>query len=187
MILTTEWKNKLEEWALDAREGVADIIGESQTMISVPVIENIIKRYGGDITQDEEETTHVVVEPGKDENEKVKFSIKIKKYNSYEESEDTLRVKEKLLHEFAHVYMIFMENDGVIKDEKIEWDTPALTETELSATYFARAFLMPKNEFIRSVLENSFNNLCKFESVAEIFKVRIQAVIDRGRDLMLWE
>ena len=66
-------------------------------------------------------------------------------------------------------------------------DKGALTEDELSATYFARAFLMPKNEFIKSGLENSFNNLCNFENVAEIFNVRIQAVIDRGRDLTLWE
>ena len=184
MILTLEWKNKLEEWVHYAREGVADIIKETP-MISVPDIEEIISRYGGCIKKGETETTHVVVEPG--ENESVKFSIEIKSYDSYGNSEETLKVKEKLLHEFAHVYMIFMENDGIIKESKIEWDTPALTEDELSATYFARAFLMPKNEFIKSVLENSFNNLCNFENVAEIFNVRIQAVIDRGRDLTLWE
>lgn len=186
MILTMEWKNKLEEWVLDAREGVADIIDEAH-MISVLDIERIIRRYGGSITKKETETTHVVVEPGQNENERVKFSIEIKSYDSHGNSEETLKAKEKLLHEFAHVYMIFMENGGVIKEPKIEWDTPALTEDELSATYFARAFLMPKNEFIRFVLENSFNNLCNFESVAEIFNVRIQAVIDRGRDLTLWE
>lgn len=187
MVLSTEWKNKLEEWTLDAREGATDIIDKKADSLSIRKIEEIIEHYGGQIEKKENAKPCVKTQPHINEDEQIAFSIEVSVYDDKSEEDYIKRMKESLMHEFAHVYISFMINRGKFLKVTSDRETPALTEKELSANYFARAFLMPKNEFIRRVLENSFNNLCNFEEVAKIFEVRVQAVIDRGRDLALWE
>ena len=63
----------------------------------------------------------------------------------------------------------------------------AYTEKELAASYFARAFLLPKEQFIDVVLSNTYYTICNYVKVADWFNVPESMVLARGRDLELWE
>lgn len=53
--------------------------------------------------------------------------------------------------------------------------------------YFARAFLMPKQQFLDVVFENSYNTVCNYAKVAKKFNLQESTIIQRGIDLEIWE
>lgn len=91
--------------------------------------------------------------------------------------------REDVIHELGHVFLKDLFKDNNCKDDK---NSGALTTKELAVEYFTRAFLLPPEEFTQVVISNSVNNVCNFVAVSEEFGVSKQAVIERGRNLLMW-
>lgn len=88
-----------------------------------------------------------------------------------------------LMHEFAHVF--FHKNS-------IPYNTPlgknqGNWEQELEADYFARAFLLPEEFFIKALSIYSRNDgTVDLEQFSKFFKVQKRLIVERGRDLKIW-
>ena len=88
-----------------------------------------------------------------------------------------------LLHELAHAF--FHRNsipyDMPIGKNRGSW------EQELEANYFARAFLLPEDFFIKALSIYSRNDgTVDLEKFSEFFKVQKRLIVERGRDLKIW-
>ncbi len=61
------------------------------------------------------------------------------------------------------------------------------SEADWNADAFARAFVMPRDRFLRIVAENSDRGKCNLNAVAEKFGVEYIDVYIRGKDFNLWK
>lgn len=93
--------------------------------------------------------------------------------------------REDVIHELGHAFLkdLFIDENKNLKEDN---NSRALTTKELAVDYFTRAFLLPSTEFTQVVISNSINNVCNFVAVSEEFGVSKQAVIERGRNLLMW-
>lgn len=67
------------------------------------------------------------------------------------------------------------------------WINEKLTQRDENVKSFARAFIMPRERFLRIVSENSTGYKCDIEKVANAFGVEYIHSYIRGRELNLWE
>ncbi len=90
---------------------------------------------------------------------------------------------ELLIHEVAHV--LFHRQD-------IPYNTPigknsGTWEQECEANYFSRAFLIPKDYFIKALSVFSRNDgTVDLEGFSKRFEVQQKLIVERGRDLKIW-
>lgn len=108
----------------------------------------------------------------KHEADKVKFTIEYSQFRLLE-----------LLHELGHA---FLELDNMDPGEVRGCDDVNGGINEQNATKFARAFLMPRDEFEKVVLKNSKGSVCDIDKVAEEFGIDYWQVVSQGRQLQIW-
>ena len=90
---------------------------------------------------------------------------------------------ELLIHEVAHVlfHRHNMPYNVPIGKNVGTW------EQELEANYFARAFLIPKDYFIKALSVFSRNDgTVDLENFSKRFKVQQKLIVERGIDLKIW-
>lgn len=120
------------------------------------------------------------------------FLAKDKTYLESGEPEETKnkelyeRKKETIFHELGHIFFMPIFHAQTEDTQGGLRRTGAITSEELSADYFSRAFLMPVKEFTETVFAKSHKNICNFYEVSQEFDVSNQAVVERGKDLMMW-
>lgn len=93
---------------------------------------------------------------------------------------------EEVLHELGHA---FLNWDNMNKNENVlcTYENDGLTDfDEQAANYFMRSFIMPVDLFMKQVLNVTYNNVCDFKSLSEMFNVSKYIIIARGNDLGLW-
>ena len=89
-----------------------------------------------------------------------------------------------ILHELGHYFL----EKTKLKSGDIVWSGDLDDGIcELTASKFARAFVMPSKLFEEVIVINSNKGLCDIQEVAKTFGVEISDVISRGRETYLWE
>lgn len=89
-----------------------------------------------------------------------------------------------LMHELAHVLM----HKDDIKFDKVKWKNSEPWEQEDEANCLSRAFLMPKEYFMYALIKYSSNDgSVDIEKISSYFNVQEKLVIERGRDLFVWD
>lgn len=89
-----------------------------------------------------------------------------------------------LMHEMAHILM----HKEDIQFEKPKWKNAEPWEQEDEANCLSRAFLMPKEYFMYALIKYSSNDgSVDIEKMSSYFKVQERLVIERGRDLFVWD
>ena len=89
-----------------------------------------------------------------------------------------------LMHELAHILM--HKEDIQYKEPK--WKNAEPWEQEDEANCLSRAFLMPKDYFMYALIKYSSNDgSVDIEKISSYFKVQERLVIERGRDLFVWD
>lgn len=117
---------------------------------------------------------------------KASFSEK-KGKNTYQITiESSLSEEDKiecLMHEMAH---IILHSENMQIGKPIGRYTGTIME-EKEADCFSRAFLIPQEVFIKALAKNSRNDgSVIIEELAKFFNVNESLIIERGRDLMIW-
>ena len=90
---------------------------------------------------------------------------------------------ELLIHEVAHI---------LLHGKELPYNTPigkdsGTWEQEQEANYFARAFLIPEEFFIKALATFSRNDgTVDLDSFSKRFNVSQKLVVERGRDLRVW-
>lgn len=88
-----------------------------------------------------------------------------------------------LMHELAHV---LMHSDDMAYDTP-RWKNSEPWEQEDEANCFSRSFLMPKDYFMFALIKFSRNDgTVDIEKIASYFGVQERLIIERGRDLFVW-
>lgn len=88
-----------------------------------------------------------------------------------------------LMHELAH----FLMHNGEIRYDVPKWKNAEPWEQEDEANCFSRAFLMPKDYFLLALVKFSRNDgTVDIEQMASYFEVQENLIIERGRDLFVW-
>ncbi len=87
------------------------------------------------------------------------------------------------VHELGH---LFLDLDR-LKINKPIWSDESISKSEYMVDTFGRAFVMPRDRFLRIVTIHSESNKCDIYSVAETFGVEYIHAYIRGKELMLWD
>lgn len=108
-----------------------------------------------------------------------------------ETSAMTLKELKILFHEIWHYlsqqFEPLQSSDTKTKTVYSYSDSFPTDVSEMSANYFSRAMLMPKDLFVTKVAENTnLTGVCNVFAVAKFFRVEYADVIARGKDLNLW-
>lgn len=163
----------IEEIAKSSRAALPEF--EKRKTLSFEDVKEYIKHFAGEIKL--KNTEHSEVRKNKDGT----FIIFLNENLSEEE-----RIK-SALHELGHVFLHWESVPGVDEEGLALNDADIIDLKEVSATYFVRAFLMPKFLFLQSVFESTYHNICNYKKISQDFKVDEYNVISRGKDLNLWE
>lgn len=88
-----------------------------------------------------------------------------------------------LMHELAHVLI----HSEYIEVNKPKWKNAEPWDQEDEANCLSRAFLMPKDYFMYALVKFSRNDgSVDIEKISSYFEVQDRLVIERGRDLLIW-
>lgn len=88
-----------------------------------------------------------------------------------------------VIHELGHA---FLELENAVSN-RLNWNNGSLTMSENMANVFARAFVMPRDRFLKKVSENSERGRCDILKVAKSFGVDYTSAYIRGKELHLWD
>lgn len=148
--------------------------------ISTPIndIEDVVKRLGGIVIEDETLGMFSDGELRKENGELYEFSIKVPK--GQQSARRNFTIAHELGHLFLHMgYMIddelWNKSDGVVFNRR------GNSESEMQANEFAAAFLMPEEEYCKIVNKNTTGNLVSISEVANYFNVSMDAASYRGK------
>lgn len=86
-------------------------------------------------------------------------------------------------HELGHLFLDF----ETVEFDKVLWANGAQIESEYIVDTFSRAFVMPRERFMKIVSLYSYRNKCEIEKVAEAFGVPYISAYIRGKELHLWD
>lgn len=89
-----------------------------------------------------------------------------------------------IAHELGHLFlhMGFQTNEEIWNQQGyISYYRNGNSELEYQANEFAAALLMPKNEYIRIMYENTNGNLVNTPEIAKYFNVSVDAASNRGK------
>lgn len=86
-------------------------------------------------------------------------------------------------HDLGHAFLHFSQLD----DSNCEMHYNGTTLFDMEAQLFARAILMPRDEFEQVVIRHTVNGKCKVQDVADVYGISYLDVIARGKELNIWE
>ena len=165
-LLNEKSKNFIEKVADNMQEQLEI---ENTKSYSIDDIIEFVKSMGCEVRFDSSINSYSV--------EEGKSVIQLAFHDNYSENKnDVLKV---LFHEIWHFISDKISDDNVEKYYKLIQDA--------SANYFSRAMILPANEFIMVVIDNTTSNgMCNIFSMAKFFNVSYMDIIARGNDLNLW-
>jgi hypothetical protein len=154
------------------------IINYCDVKLPVENINDIVKNLGGTVVESDvhdDVCDWVAMKTGENS-----FTINVAKH------QDAYRKTKSIASALGHVimHMGFMTNP-----QKWRFHTTNMTHRFVGflqneqAIAFTMALLMPKNEYLRVIGENAFNNIVNMDAVAKYFNVSIYDAINRGRIL----
>jgi len=147
-------------------------------------IKDAIKEFGGELQYTKDTRGYADIKKGK----KFNFKIEIDEY-----IKDTDKEKFAIAHELGH---LFMHMGFVFDKEKWKEFSPEQTYSigfgeytflEAESDTFALALFMPRKRFMQVALKCSNGDGYSISEIADEFNVNRQWVVDRGRDLGLWD
>lgn len=154
-----------------------DILTAYEINTPIDDIESVVRKIGGRIY---ESSQLGFLTAGTVKKEKDSFSITIPASQANNSARRNFTVAHELGHLFLHMgYQIDEELWG--KSDNVVFNRRGNSGRELEANEFAAAFLMPADEYIRVVDENSKGNKVFIKKVAEYFNVSVEAASYRGK------
>lgn len=138
-------------------------------------IDNIVKRMGGRVVEDyllDGFSDGKIRKLGEDN-----FEISVSPFQSNERRNFTIA------HELGHLFlnMGFETNDAKWTAQNVEYYRNGNSDLEYQANEFAVAFLMPKDEYIKIMDENTVGDMVNTTRIAEYFHVSTEAAANRGK------
>ena len=105
------------------------------------------------------------------------FEISVSPFQSNERRNFTIA------HELGHLFlnMGFETNDAKWTAQNVEYYRNGNSDLEYQANEFAAAFLMPKDEYIKIMDENTVGDMVNTTRIAEYFHVSTEAAANRGK------
>ena len=88
----------------------------------------------------------------------------------------------KILHELGHAFLHLPDYESGVK-----FANEGKSSEDTEADLFARAFLMPREEFEQVVIENINDGQCNIQKVADKYGLNYLDVLKRGSELNIWE
>lgn len=88
-----------------------------------------------------------------------------------------------LFHDLGHAFLHFSQ----LKDSNHEMHYNGTTLLDMEAQLFARALIMPRDEFEQVVIRHTVNGKCNVQDVADVYGISYLDVIARGKELNIWE
>ena len=93
-----------------------------------------------------------------------------------------------IAHELGHLFL----HMGYLSLDRAKWDAQAnklyyrqlqgaSSDEEIEANEFAAAFLMPENEYLQKLQENTVGNIVRTGVIAQYFNVSVEAASSRGK------
>lgn len=158
----------IENVALNARKTAIDkkIISRETTSLSIDDVRRIVVSFGGKLEEEQEgKLTHLVKTGDR------KFTI------FYSPGTPILDI----LHELGHAFFDLpnMKIGNTLRCDGVE-------TLDLRASLFARAYIMPRDEFEIVVISCSMDGMCDVQKVAKIYNVDYFSVLTRGEELNIW-
>lgn len=174
-------------------------VNEGRKSLDKTLVERIINFLGGDVV-DFSDGLNATDE--KDEYKQAKKKMQdyiYKEYSQKEAEADSYFVRTSddykfeigylkfklmsVIHELGHAFLELK----YAKIKCLNWDNGSMSKSENMANAFARAFVMPRERFLKKVSENSERGRCDILSVAESFGVDYTYAYIRGKELHLWD
>lgn len=87
------------------------------------------------------------------------------------------------VHEIGHLFL----NLDDLEINKPIWSDDSVSKSEYMVDTFGRAFVMPRERFLRVVAQHSELSECDIFGVAKTFGVEYIHAYIRGKELMLWD
>lgn len=155
----------IEKIALDARNRLIEkrIINEDAKALNFEQLEQIISFYGGELRVSSKQEKPSIRKKSEDE-----FIIQCNRKNNY------LQVLHELGHAFLHL-------DDMKINEECYYEGYGIEDSE--ASLFARAFVMPRNDFEKVVIEHLNNGKYTAQNVANEYGIDYFEVLARGEEL----
>ena len=174
-------------------------VNEGRRSLDKTLVERIINFLGGDVV-DFSDGLNAPNE--KDEYKQAKKKMReyiYKEYSQKEAKADSYFVRTSddykfeigylkfklmsVIHELGHAFLELK----YAKIKCLNWDDGSMSKSENMANAFARAFVMPRERFLKKVSENSERGRCDILSVAKSFGVDYTYAYIRGKELHLWD
>ncbi len=165
--MTTATRDMINSITEDIRQ-VLGIQGPIQNM------DDVVYKLGGTIQDDFLCSDGTVSKEGRT------FKIQVSPFQSQKRRRFTIA------HELGHLFL----HMGYLIDKEL-WDEQedniyhrsGSSEQEYQANEFAAAFLMPQDEYLKVMDENTINNRVDTLKIADYFNVSIEAASNRGKFL----
>jgi Zn-dependent peptidase ImmA (M78 family) len=166
------------------REQINKLAEKIRTEANLPVplttesIENFVQKLGGNLEYKKLDKDLDGCITKIEDN----FTITINESNYATEERKKFTLGHELGHLFLH--MKFLNEDEWNSSNDFEdkvYGRNGYTEEEYDAHEFAAALLMPKKIFIEKVKENTTDNKCNVNILAEYFGVSVDAATNRGK------
>ena len=163
--MTNREKYIIENVALNARQSAIekDIISQETTSLSVEDVRRIVVSFGGELQKDK--STRLVKTDSR------KFTI------YYHPNASMIDI----LHELGHAFF-----DLPNMEIGHELSCEGVGISDLRASLFARAYIMPRDDFENVVIHCAKDGKCDVQKVAEIYDVDYFNVLTRGEELNIW-
>lgn len=189
-MLSEKYKQIIEDMALEL-QNILNVTDPNN--YNIIEIENFLNDANCKITYSDKSDSKGSKNKSYFNNEKKSIYIDCNKNKIIPKNNETIYTQnylKVLFHEIWH----FMSSELGLNPDKNSPETIELypkefpaTFSEISANYFSRAMIMPKDIFIKKVAENTaLSGVCNVFELAKFFKVEFSDVIARGKDLNLW-
>lgn len=96
----------------------------------------------------------------------------------YTDENDFMGLFHDLGHAFLHYSQLELCN---------EMHYNGTTLSDMEAQLFARAIIMPRDEFEQVVIQHTIDGKCNVQDVADVYGISYLDVIARGKELNIWE
>ena len=174
-------------------------VNNGEKTLNKSLVEKIIRFLGGEVVDFSDDAVYKDDESAyKSAKEKMSEYIK-KEYSQQKVEADSYFVKTSDDYRFEIGYLRFKLMSVVhelghafleLKNAKLKclnWDNGSQSTSENMANAFARAFVMPRDRFLKKVSEYSERGRCDILNVADSFGVDYIDAYVRGKELHLWD
>lgn len=150
-----------------------------QEKLSIETAIKILKHFGGEVKKIENNQsnqqnvdTETYLVKGADD----KFTV------YYSEKKPSSYILSSLIHELSHV-LFDLKNTT---QNKTIYST-GIDICDIDASRFARAFIMPKDSFLESLIKNTSCGQTSVRKIAEDFGTSYFDALTRGQELNIWK